>query len=480
MRERPECGLEALDRPSSGADGRRLPSEERSRGDGRDRRTESFILPEPLNGLVHGRGEGGDRRPQDRAGEEPGEVPAGVDRVRCGMRGPTHGRSLSDGPTRVAGEEDGHRGDPDQRPVPGYESCDRSGLGHPGPEKGLERAAGRGPDIEADPGRRLIPLAPVPDVAPELVDRVRAAAGDQALGQAEGEGRILRPAAGGEIQDPPLPVSGDRGEGAGLQKLDGGTESVSDREPDDGPEGRVLNVDRHRKRYVLCYIKREPLRPDSPEPTAGRRPDSRKITGRRRVWGAIKLGHPPLRPAVPSGSRQGADPLRSTGGVPFGRIPSGGAPAGGVPVKFLPPGGAPAGGVPFGTACPGDAPDGNVPFGRTRSCGGPAGVAASDSFVSEAVPSGDVVDAVPMPASAVGVVVEPAVQPAVQAKQPRTVAIARISRRMRGLPSPAGDSLFMSVLVLVMLSKNRGRSETGEPVAPPALCPLLTGVIVAT
>jgi hypothetical protein len=68
-----------------------------------------------------------------------------------------------------------------------------------------------------------------------------------------------------------------------------------------------------------------------------------------------------------------------------------------------------------------------------------------------------------MPESAFGVVVELVVQPAVQAKKPRTAAIARISRRMRGLPSPAGDSLVMFVLVLEMLSKNRGRSETGEP-----------------
>lgn len=187
--------------------------------------------------------------------------------------------------------------------------------------------------------------------------------------------------------------------------------------------------------------------------------------------GSIRdIGPPSLRPVVPSGSRQGVDPLRSTGGVPFGRIPSGGAPAGGVPVKFLPPGGAPAGCVPLSIAWSGNVPDGDVPFGWTRSCGGPGGGVSPDTFVLETKPSGNVVDAVPMPESAVDEVLEPAVQPAVQAKQPRTEANTRIRGKMRSLPSPAGDSLFMSVLKLVIPSKNRGKPEAGgsQPRFPPS------------
>jgi len=137
---------------------------------------------------------------------------------------------------------------------------------------------------------------------------------------------------------------------------------------------------------------------------------------------------------MPSGPRQGADPLLHAGGVPFGHIPSNG-----VPVKFLPTAGAPAGGVSLSAMCPA----GDVPFSRVRFRGGSAGVAAPDTPVSEAAPPGDMVEAGPMLESAAGVVVELAVQPAVQAKQASTAAIARISTRVRGLSSPVGDSLFM-------------------------------------
>lgn len=157
-----------------------------------------------------------------------------------------------------------------------------------------------------------------------------------------------------------------------------------------------------------------------------------------------ELGDPPRVPPRPSGAvgaPQGTELVRSAGGVPFGRIPSGG-----VLVTFLPPGGAPAGGVPLRAMCSRNAPAEDVPFGRTRSSGGPSGVPAPDTAVSEAAPPGDVVGAAPMPESAAGVVVELAVQPAVQAKQPSTAAIARIGRRMRPLSPSVGDSLFMYVL----------------------------------
>jgi hypothetical protein len=135
----------------------------------------------------------------------------------------------------------------------------------------------------------------------------------------------------------------------------------------------------------------------------------------------------------------------------------------------------------LGAMCSADSPTVIVPFGRVRFCGGSAGVAAPEPAVSETVPPEEMVEAAPVPESAAAVEVELVVQPAVQAKQVSTAAIARIGRRICDLPPSVGDSLFIYVLVLVMLPKNRGRSETGGAgFRPPDVYPLLTGVIVAT
>ncbi len=86
-----------------------------------------------------------------------------------------------------------------------------------------------------------------------------------------------------------------------------------------------------------------------------------------------------------------------------------------------------------------------------------------------------------MPESAADVVVELVVQPAVQAKEPSTAAIARISRRMRGRWPPDDDSLFMDLLLVVMQPKNRGRPETGEQAPDLPMYTLSgTGAIVST
>jgi hypothetical protein len=52
-------------------------------------------------------------------------------------------------------------------------------------------------------------------------------------------------------------------------------------------------------------------------------------------------------------------------------------------------------------------------------------------------------EAAAMPESPAEVAVELVVQPAVQAKPPRTAAIARISRKMRDDRPAVGDALFM-------------------------------------
>ena len=81
--------------------------------------------------------------------------------------------------------------------------------------------------------------------------------------------------------------------------------------------------------------------------------------------------------------------------------------------------------------------------------------------VPDTVPSGETADPVVVPVSAVGVVVELAVHPAMLAKQPRMAAAARISRRMRGLPPPVNASLFISALFLVMVLKELWVPEAG-------------------
>jgi hypothetical protein len=49
-------------------------------------------------------------------------------------------------------------------------------------------------------------------------------------------------------------------------------------------------------------------------------------------------------------------------------------------------------------------------------------------------------------------VVEPAVQPAVVAKQASTASSAMIGARRRAFPTPAGKSLVMDLGLLVMVS----------------------------
>jgi hypothetical protein len=169
---------------------------------------------------------------------------------------------------------------------------------------------------------------------------------------------------------------------------------------------------------------------------------------------------------------QEVGPPRLSSGVPFIGIPAGSAP-----VMFRSPGGGPSGGAPPGVMFPGNPPAGGVPFGRIPSGGRSGGAPAPGTDA----PSGDAFVAGVMPESAPDVVVEPVVQPAVQAKQPSTAAIPRTSRRMRPPPPPGGDSLFMDVPVLVMLPKNRARSGSGgSRPRPSALCPFPAGAIIAT
>jgi hypothetical protein len=85
-----------------------------------------------------------------------------------------------------------------------------------------------------------------------------------------------------------------------------------------------------------------------------------------------------------------------------------------------------------------------------------------------------------MPESGADVVFELVVQPAVQAKQPSTTAIARISRRMRGRWPPGGNSLVMDLLFLGdATEKPREAEGRGTGLGPPDINPLRIGAIVS-
>lgn len=111
-------------------------------------------------------------------------------------------------------------------------------------------------------------------------------------------------------------------------------------------------------------------------------------------------------------------------------------------MRFTSPRGSAAGGVRLGAIWSGRSPAGGVPFGRDRFWGRSPDGAAPEPGSTDVVPSGDTVEAAVTPVPATGVLAVSAVQPAVQARQPRMPATAITSRTIRA-PSLPGDGRFI-------------------------------------
>jgi hypothetical protein len=87
---------------------------------------------------------------------------------------------------------------------------------------------------------------PVPaDVAVHLVGGIEAVACDEALGEAERHGGVVRPLSRLQAERSVADHVGDRGEGAGIPEFDGGAECVADGEADQGAAEVVAGIGGH-------------------------------------------------------------------------------------------------------------------------------------------------------------------------------------------------------------------------------------------
>ena len=231
--EGPEGRFEGLDDVAGALDLGRLLALVGSGGDVGDFRDERLLFPAAgigrveigeeivLGGAVQG------------TPEEGAEVAAGVDGGDGAMGGAGAFTRLLDGLPGVPVEEHGPRGQAHEGAVAGGEGVRGTAQGVAGLLEGCEGGADRRTDVEALPVAAEVALAPPAVVALHLVFGIHAPAGDQALGQAEGHGRVVGPlarlqaegAAAGHLRDGP--------EGAGGAELNGRPQGIADGEADE-------------------------------------------------------------------------------------------------------------------------------------------------------------------------------------------------------------------------------------------------------
>jgi len=225
--ERPERRLQGIDDVPAAPDLRRFPLEVGAGGDAVDLAGERVVLPVPNEGgvprreefLLRGTGEG----PED----QPPEVPAGVDGEGVGVGGAGTLAEGLDAPGRVGGVEEGHRRKAHQGAVPCGALVGQPRIGLAGEDEALEGLSGRRPDIKAASVRAQVAFPEPAHVALQLVDGVEPPLLDEALGEAEGEGGVVGPLAGLEVERPAADHAGYRRERPGRSELKRRAEGVA-------------------------------------------------------------------------------------------------------------------------------------------------------------------------------------------------------------------------------------------------------------
>jgi len=184
----------------------------------------------------------------ESAEDQPPEVPAGVDGEGVGVGGAGTLAGGLDAPGRVAGVKHGNRRKAHQGAVPCRPLVGQPRIGFAGEDEALEGLSGRRPDIKAASVRAQVAF-PEPAAVPlQLVDGVEPPLLDEALGEAEGEGGVVGPRAGLEVERSAADHAGDGRERAGRPELKRRAEGVAHGQAEEATPVTVEGV--HRGRWA--------------------------------------------------------------------------------------------------------------------------------------------------------------------------------------------------------------------------------------
>src|SRR5262245_3167894 len=132
------------------------------------------------------------------------------------------------------GEQERHWRKPHDASVPSRVRISWSAVRLLRPFEVLEAAAGRRTDVETAAFHTPMTFAIPANVSCRLVDRVEAGASDQALGQAQRHGRVVRPLARPEVEWPAPDNGCERLERPGQREFDRCAEGIPGRQSEQG------------------------------------------------------------------------------------------------------------------------------------------------------------------------------------------------------------------------------------------------------
>jgi hypothetical protein len=180
-----------------------------------------------------------------------GQQPAGIDRF-AGAVGRARGPGgFADGGDRVAGEAHRHRREFHDRAVAGAAGIGGARHGVAGFAVADQRAPDGVADVEAGAGDRVGAVAPPRVVAFDLVGGIRAVAGEQAVGQAQGHRGVVGPLPGLQAEGAAADNAGDRRKRAARFELHGRAERVAGGQPEQGA-AKTVAVHELMGREVEC------------------------------------------------------------------------------------------------------------------------------------------------------------------------------------------------------------------------------------
>ena len=253
--ERPQRGFERVDDVATAADRGRLPHFERPAGDLFHLRGERIRQPALHRGLVLVAQDVTLRHAGERREEQTREVPARVHTLDRRVRGPRTIARESDRLCGVARERQWRGCEPHERAVAGRVRTRVAAERLAGADEAIQCAARGRPDVETAPLHAEVTVPIPPHVGFELMNRIEAALGDEALRKAQCHRRVVRPFPRLQAERPATDHVGERDEVAGVRELQRRAESVTRGQPE---ECAAIAVERRHGRRSGMVVNPEP------------------------------------------------------------------------------------------------------------------------------------------------------------------------------------------------------------------------------